>query len=292
MNKKSFSHILTIDFESWIVSREMNKQNLSDKELYNLDNGYTTTTLNFALDRLKKNHQKITFFIVFRLEKLYPGLIKKILDDGHELGWHGYSHTPITNAKILESELKASKTLLQKYNVKGFQAPYIMFFKEGYSLLKKAGFMYSSSIYGNSTRLYNFDGIYEIPVSVGNEWHDPNESEIYFPSNMSLSNIFRFGIPFGSSYFWSVLRKNYYHKKLYEMGKKKKVANLFIHNWQLMKPQSVSKKYNMNSTIGNTLEKVFFYPYRINVNQMFEHLLENFTFQRTIDYLKSKGITP
>lgn len=290
MKKKDFPHLLTMDFESWIVSREMNKQNLSDRELYKLDNGYTITTLNFVLDSLKKYNQKITFFIVFRLERLYPGLIKRILEDGHELGWHGYSHIHITNEEILERELNESKNLLKKYNVKGFQAPYIMFFKDGYKLLKKSGFVYSSSIYGNSSRMYNFDGVYEIPVSVGNQWHDPSESEIYFPSNMSLSNIFRFGIPFGSSYFWSVLKKNYYHKKLTEMSKKKKMANLFIHNWQLMKPQSVSRKYNMNSTIGNTLEKVFFYPYRINVNHMFEHLLKNFSFQPVSEYVKTKGI--
>jgi len=279
-----------MDFESWIVSREMNKHSLSNSELRKLDNGYTLSTLHFVLNLLKKHNQKITFFVVFKLEELFPGLIKKILSEGHEVGWHGYSHSFLTNTEILEKELAASKKLLRKYDIKGFQAPNISFFRGGYKLLKKSGFVYSSSIYGNSSRVYNLDGIYEIPVSVASEWHDPEESEIYFPSNMSVSNIFRFGIPFGSSYFWSVLKGNYYHKKLHQFSKKKRVANLFIHNWQLMKPQSLSKKYNMNSTIGNMLEKIFFYPYRINVNQMFEYLLKNFSFQKTIDYIKTKGI--
>lgn len=278
-----------MDFESWVVSRKINKYNLPNAKLRQLDNDYIVSALQFVLDVLRKYNQKITFFVVFKLEELYPGLLKKIQAEGHEIGWHGYSHSYISNEKILKNELEASENLLQKYHVKGFQAPNIVFFKEGYHILKDWGFLYSSSIYGNSRRIYNFDGIYELPVSVANQSYNPSISDISFPSGMSLKNLFRFGIPFGSSYFWSILKKDYYAKKLSEYSKEEKVVNLFIHNWQLIMPQSKFKKYIPDEQ-ESFLKNPFFLPYKISVNNMFEYLLANFSFQTCIEYLKSRKI--
>src|SRR3989344_1978091 len=181
--KSAKKHLLCIDFESWIFSERINKKRLNLKELRKLDNGYTLQVADYILKTLKKYKQKVTFFLVFKLEQLYPGLIDKILSHGHEIGWHGHSHAVIYNTKILKEELEASKKLLQKYSIKGFQAPTITFIREGYSLLKKYGFLYSSSIYGDSEKIYKLDGVYEIPVSVSNTFHSPSESEIDFPSN-------------------------------------------------------------------------------------------------------------
>ena len=289
MEKNGFSHLLCMDFESWVVSRKINKYNLSNAKLRQLDNDYIVSALQFVLDVLKKYNQKITFFVVFKLEELYPGLLKKIQAEGHEIGWHGYSHSYIDNEKILKNELEASKNLLQKYHVKGFQAPNIVFFKEGYNIVKDWGFLYSSSTYGNSGRIYNFDGIYELPVSVANQSYNPSISDISFPSSISLENLFRFGIPFGSSYFWSILKKEYYAKKLSAYSKKGEVANLFIHNWQLIMPKSKSKKYIPDEQ-ESFLKNPLFLPYKISVNNMFEHLLANFSFQTCMEYLKSRKI--
>ena len=276
-----------MDFESWLVSVPINERNLSNKELRKLDGSHTWKSLIFVLNRLKKHNQKITFFLVFKLEELFPGIIDRILQDGHEIGWHSYSHPQITSEEVLIKELEKSNKLIKKYHVVGFQAPGIIFFKKGYSLLKKYGFIYSSSIYGNSNRIYQFNGVFEVPVSISHAHYSPKKEEIVFPSAFTINNILKFHIPYGSSYFWSILGKRYYVNKLHNLSLKQEMGNLFIHNWQLMPPTHSSYKKEYSKYL-NFFSNPLFLPYNIPVSEMFDHLLSQIRFQRCIDYVREK----
>jgi len=282
---KNKSHLLAIDFESWIFSERINKKQLNLKELRKLDNGYSIKALDYILKTLKRHNQKITFFLVFKLEEIYPGIIKKILSEGHEVGWHTHTHAIIKNENILKRELELSKPLLKRYNIKGFQAPTISFIREGYLLLKKYGFLYSSSIYGNSNIKYNFGGVYEIPVSISRLSFRPKKKEIKFPSDMRFWRTLKYGIPFGSSFFWGLFGKKFYSKMLEDAGKKSLTYNLFIHDWQLVTPKSKDYKKDV-SILTHPIFFTFFLLYRLNVSHMFEYLLSRIKFRRFIDYIK------
>lgn len=277
---KHKGHLLSLDLESWIFSRRIDQRKLNLKELRALDDSYTPRVLNYLLKLLKKNNQKITFFTVTKLEEIYPGIFEKILEEGHEVGWHTHTHANITHVEILKKELESSAKIIQKYKIKGFQAPTITFIKDGYKFLKKYGFEYSSSIYGNSSVVHKFDGIYEIPVTTSFKRYKPKKSEIFFPSNMTISNLKKFGIPTGSSYFWSLLGKKFYSKQMENAAEKNELVNMFVHEWQIRKPES--KEYSRDvSLIWNPL----FYPYKRNLVDMFEFLLENFKFRRFKDFI-------
>lgn len=267
-------HILAIDFESWIFSKKINSLSLPLQELKRLDGGYTQKTLEYLLTTLKKYNQKTTFFIVTKIEELYPGIIGAIKKEGHEIGWHTHTHREINDKEALESELNLAKKIIKKYKIKGFQAPSIIFFRDGYRLLKQAGFTYSSSIYGNSQLKYNFGGIMEFPVSVANENYKPGKNQITFPANLRLLKMFQYGLPYGSSFFWSILGKRYYLEKLSRAIREGRVCNLFIHDWQLVRP--TSKEYKKDT---NFFWNPFFLPYKINVTSLFESLLANFNFR-------------
>jgi len=286
MIDKKNSHLLGIHFESWIFSEKTKTRNLSIQKLRELDNGYSLESLDFLLKLLRKYNQKVTFFLIFKLEDIYPGTIERIVNEGHEVGWHSHTHAKLTNKKNLLKELNESKKYLIKYGVKGFQAPKILFFKDGYRILKDYGFSYSTSIYGNSNNVYNFDGIYEIPVSTSRNSYNPPQEKIVFPSRINLSNIIKFGIPFGSGYFFSLLNKPYYAKKLKWYTKNKKRANLFIHNWQLILPKSNSSYYKNDIKEKNFLSNLIFSPYTVNVQKLFEFLLKNFAFKSFKDYVE------
>lgn len=289
MNKPKNKHLLCIDFESWIFSKRLNKKKLSIKELKQLDNDYTLHALDYILKILKKNKQKATFFVVFKLEELYPGIIDKILNSGHEVGWHTHTHEEIDSIHKLEKELELSKKLLQKYLIKGFQAPNLTFIKKGYPILKKYGFLYSSSIYGNTNRIYKFDDIYEIPVSVCSKEYSPQNNELVFPSNMNLSRILKHGLPIGSSFFWSILGEEHYKKHLQSAKTDNRTYNLFIHDWQLLSPNSEEYKKDI-SFLGNPKLFFFFILYRKNVSEMFENLLSEFSFNTFKEHLEEKGL--
>ena len=62
--------------------------------------GYTPKLLDF----LKENEIKATFFVVGQRMDSYKSSLKRIVDEGHELGYHSYSHkqqTSLTTAKII-----------------------------------------------------------------------------------------------------------------------------------------------------------------------------------------------
>lgn len=274
-------HLLSIDLESWIFSRKIEEKKLSLKELKRLDNNYTPRVLSYILKTLKKNEQRITFFVVGKLEEVYPGIIEKILKEGHEIGWHSHTHANLSDEEILKQELNKSSKIIKNYKMKGFQAPTVIFFKKGYKLLRDYGFEYSSSIYGNSNAIHNFHGIYEIPVSTAFRKYKPIKSKVFFPSNMTFANLAKFGLPIGSSYFWGVLGKKFYKSHLQKKENKGEIVNMFIHEWQIINPKSEEYKDDVNF-FWNPL----FLPYKMNLSSMFEHILQNFRFVRFKDYLK------
>jgi peptidoglycan/xylan/chitin deacetylase (PgdA/CDA1 family) len=278
-------HLLSIDLESWIFSYKINAKQLSIKELRKLDDNYTVENLVRILKLLKRYEQKVTFFVVSKLEEIYPGIIEKILSEGHEVGWHTHTHPillRVNNAtEVFERELELGSKIFQKYKMKGFQAPAVYFLKDWYKLLKTYGFTYSSSIYGNSNKIYNFHGIKEIPISTNRGDSPQKAGQIKFPVHLTLSNVYRYGIPFGSSFFWGLLGKGYYNKKLRETEKKGDIVNLFIHEWQLYQPNSQEYKKDVGF-----FWNPFFMPYKIPVLDMFENILSNHKLQPIISYVK------
>lgn len=263
--------MLSVILESWVFSEDLNSQNLSIDELRELDNGYTPKTLDFILQILKKHNQEITFFVVTKLEEMYPGLVKKIQDAGHEVGWHTHGHRDICSVEILRNELEQAKEIIKKYNIVGFQAPRIRFIREGYKILKEYGFLYSSSIYGNANVDYVIDGIREMPVSVSRKRYKPSFDNLIFPSDMTMKNIFRFGLPIGSGLFIELLGWKYYERK----SKNGQVMNIFIHDWQVVRPESEEYERDINF-----FRQPLFVFYRIKSKKIFEAILKNIKFSK------------
>ena len=65
-----------------------------EKKLWlTFDDGPDEKTTNLILEILKKLNIKATFFLIGQEIKKFPDLTKKIIDDGHTLGNHSFSHT-------------------------------------------------------------------------------------------------------------------------------------------------------------------------------------------------------
>lgn len=73
------------------------------------------------LDILKKHHVKATFFLEGRWVKNHPDMAKMIVDAGHEIGNHSYSHPDLktlSNAKIREELVKTNEVIEATTGVK------------------------------------------------------------------------------------------------------------------------------------------------------------------------------
>lgn len=78
------------------------------------DDGPSGRFTRALLQGLEKRQAKATFLLCGYRLKDYPAEARKILDQGHEIGLHGYSHDPMDqmSAQKLEQELKENLKLL------------------------------------------------------------------------------------------------------------------------------------------------------------------------------------
>lgn len=93
------------------------------------DDGPSPYTLE-VLDLLKKYNASATFFCIGKNIEAYPEIVKQIIDKGHLVGNHSYSHSPFFdfyNAKKIIEEIQQTDILLKKYTLKKinfFRPPY------------------------------------------------------------------------------------------------------------------------------------------------------------------------
>lgn len=68
------------------------------------------------LDILKENGIKATFFIIGENAEKYPEIVERIIDEGHEVGNHTYSHPHLQKIgdEELMKELKKTEALLKE----------------------------------------------------------------------------------------------------------------------------------------------------------------------------------
>ncbi|AKB79902.1 Polysaccharide deacetylase [Methanosarcina horonobensis HB-1 = JCM 15518] len=102
------------------------------------------------LDLFKKERIKATFFVTGEMAEKYPDLIRRIPEEGHELGCHGYTHARFDRMREEEAKisLKQAGYVLRQFEkrVVSFRAPNLQFPESYLELLEEEGFRYDSSL--------------------------------------------------------------------------------------------------------------------------------------------------
>jgi peptidoglycan-N-acetylglucosamine deacetylase len=135
------------------------------------------------LDLLERNDIRATFFVPGRVAERHPDRVRAIVDRGHELAHHGYTHrSPTTfDADEEETELVKGREVLESFGVSvtGYRSPAWDFSANTLGLLEKHGFAYSSNLM-DDIRPYLHEGtsVVEVPVQwilddAAHFWFDP-----------------------------------------------------------------------------------------------------------------------
>ncbi|MBK9237023.1 MAG: DUF3473 domain-containing protein [Rhodoferax sp.] len=136
------------------------------------------------LELLDHAQVKATFFTLGWIAERYPQLIRRIVQEGHELASHGYGHERASdqNWDSFFTDVNLAKILLEDLTgveVRGYRAPSFSIGKDNqwaFDCLLKAGYRYSSSIYPIAHDHYGMPdaprfayearpGLLEIPVT-------------------------------------------------------------------------------------------------------------------------------
>lgn len=91
----------------------------TDKQLVALtfDDGPVSGTTEMILDTLAEHDVKATFFVLGSMVAEYPELAQRIVDEGHEIANHSYTHPELTklNEASLQSEIGRTQQAIQEH---------------------------------------------------------------------------------------------------------------------------------------------------------------------------------
>ena len=111
--------------------------------------------VDMILELLDGADAKATFFTLGWIAERYPQVVRRIVDDGHELASHGYGHqraSDLTPAQFRD-DITRAKHLLEDIGgvaIRGYRAPSFSISRKNWwavEELENAGYVYSSSIY-------------------------------------------------------------------------------------------------------------------------------------------------
>lgn len=111
--------------------------------------------LNLVLAMLGERNARATFFTLGWVAERYPHVVRSIVNQGHELASHGYSHERVSeqSPQAFLSDIRLAKTVLEDVGgvkVAGYRAPSFSISERtpwAADCICEAGYRYSSSIY-------------------------------------------------------------------------------------------------------------------------------------------------
>lgn len=119
------------DISSRVYIKSLCKKETSELLIsLTFDDGPDPKHTPLVLEVLRRYNVKATFFLIGKEAEKYPDLVKQIVDEGHTIGSHTYSHTcwnTIKSVKAYIEELRLTSELLRSitgFRVRMFRPPF------------------------------------------------------------------------------------------------------------------------------------------------------------------------
>lgn len=125
------------------------------------------------LDYAKENKLRFTFFVTAKNLEKKKEIINRMLNEGHEIGSHGYNHILLNKRgyKEVYNEFKKADYEFKKYriHVNGFRSPFLSENNCVIEIAKQFGFKYVSNQLGGKKFKYK-NQIIEVPILEPYDW--------------------------------------------------------------------------------------------------------------------------
>ena len=274
MNK----NLLGIDFEDWFHPELIKKYLKDDEKEPKVING-----IGKILELLRKNDTSATFFVVGELLEFEPEILDKILENGHEIGFHTMYHTRLNDFNSKEefsNELKKFSKLTNNKS-KGFRAPTFSLDSStswAVEALVENNYLYDSSVVPAKSSMYGHPNAQENPYKISSESiesQDENGKLMEYP--LLVTKFLGKKVPAGGGFFLRTLPMRIIKNAIKEYEKREIPATFYIHSWELtpefMPRIRLSKKDNFITY--HNIEKAY---------EKMEEIIREFRFTSFSDY--------
>ena len=227
-------NLLGIDFEDWFHPELIQKVLTNEKR-----NPTVIQGIDKILDWLNNHETYATFFVVGELLEFQPELFDKIIENGHEIGFHTMHHTRLDTIGFKEKFEDEIKTFdkMTSGKSKGFRAPT---FSLNYSsrwlidVLEQNNYQYDSSIVPAKTSLYGLPNAEKKPYKISSnslEHEEINSKIIEFP--ILVTKFLGRKIPAGGGFYVRTLPEKIILNAIKNYEKNNIPAVFYIHSWEL-----------------------------------------------------------
>ncbi len=186
------------------------------------------------VELLAQHDTKATFFVLGWVAERYPGLVKLLVGQGHEIASHGYGHELVTtqSPEQFRRDVRKAKYILENLTgnpVLGYRAPSFSITDESQwalAILVEEGYRYDSSMYDRfqrSEHARGSNGIVQIDTVAGRIWE-------VSPSTL---NVCGFQVPVaGGGYFrlFPYATSKTFLQRLEKQGAK---LVMYLHPWEI-----------------------------------------------------------
>ena len=265
-------NLLGIDFEDWFHPELIQKMLTNEEKSFEVVKG-----IDKILEFLRKHDTHATFFMVGEILEKFPDILDKILENGHEIGFHTMYHSRLDSDNFQE---KFSKELddfarLTNNKSKGFRAPtFSLNEKSSWAIdtLEQHGYVYDSSIVPAKTNLYGTPNAPKKPYKITSNSLDsdnPKGKIIEFP--LMTTKFLGKTVPVGGGFYLRTLPFGTTKKALRTYDEANIPGVFYIHSWELTPEYMPKIKLSVknNFITYHNLDKV--------IDRM-DYLLSNFQF--------------
>ena len=227
-------NLLGIDFEEWFHPQLIQDVLKHETKSFEIVKG-----IDKIIEFLGKHETYATFFMVGEILENFPDILDKILDNGHEIGFHTMNHTRLDSFeynKKFELEIKEFDVLTNKKS-KGFRAPTFSLNKECswiIDVLEKNNYVYDSSVVPVKTSMYGIPSAPKFPYKISSSSIDsenPNGKIIEFP--LLTTNFLGKKIPAGGGFYLRTLPLAVIKNAIRRMEETTHPSTFYIHSWEL-----------------------------------------------------------
>ncbi len=247
---KPIINAMTVDVEDYFHVSAF-EDTIKESDWHNLPLRVERNTYRL-LELFEKYNVKSTFFTLGWVAQRCPNLIKAIVDQGHELASHGFSHQRATEMTKEEffADVEQSKNILEELSGKeviGYRAPSFSINDTNtwiYDVLIELGFLYSSSTYPINHDLYGVPNWPRFPYQRDESTESNKLIEIPIPT-IRKNNV-NTGIGGGGyfrlyPYWLSKKRIDKFHQQ------EQKPYSFYFHPWEIDPEQPKVKEASLKS---------------------------------------------
>lgn len=248
------------------------------KENYEIEKNVDT-----FIDLLAELNIRATFFIVGRIAREMPQVIRQVAGLGHEIGCHSYEHRRIFGLQpreFREGVLSAKQRLedLSGTPVRGFRAPDFSITRSSIwalDILREAGFLYDSSIY--PIRMHDVYGIDDANPGI----HKLLNGLVEWP--LATFSLLGTRVPFGGGGYLRLYPVSVTRYCLVSMNKRGSPCMLYIHPYEV---GPIIPKIQ-----GISAYRRFRHYHNCNRGRLrLKQVLQGFSFAPAVEILEQKGL--